>query len=184
VEQWAKNPLALAIVSGIIGKAWDTSVSWLWYAAMLCLLVFAGWQWLQLPQGARSRLEGLLVLSLTKRISLRTAAILVYDEALEGPSLLATAAERMRLDKTPDGTLNYIADFFIVDGIQIWGRRPPARRLRAISPEKLAGARTIEGATILIIDNDASHAYEDLYVQSKDIKRVIDELPSKFGIYQ
>lgn len=179
MDKLGSNPIVLAVVSAVLGKVIEESAGWVFYLFAVGFAIWSFWQWIQLPRGSRSSLESLLVLTLSKRLPLRTAAILVYEEALESGDLLAEATKRLRVNRSEDGTIDYIAAYFTIDGIQMWGRQPPSRRSMLIPEAECRGGHIIEGGRKLIPPGeDESLAYHDLYVSSSDIKRVFDRLRS------
>jgi hypothetical protein len=70
-------------------------------------------------------LESIWYLRCGGRVSLRIAAEILYSEARAHDSVWAHAAERMSLDKSPDGILCYIAEMVKQDTV-IYGKRPPS----------------------------------------------------------
>src|ERR1700688_1906579 len=76
--------------------------------AAALLLVYAFVAWLRLPQSYRWTWGALRNLTFGARMALPDAARIAYEEARAHDSVWAHAAERLAVDKSPEGILDYM----------------------------------------------------------------------------
>jgi hypothetical protein len=99
------------------------------------------------------------------------AARIAYEEARAHDSVWAHAAERLAVDKSPEGILDYMAGYFAGDH-QLYGRRVPSTRLEAIDQFQAKHRTFTEGAKILYLRDQGRTMFSDLQVVKKDLKTV------------
>lgn len=152
--------LTLAILSTLLTSilGWMAQVP-VFYFLVASVVVFAGVLYL-----ARQ-----LILRIGT-ISLAEGARIAYEQ-LRG-TLWATAAERLRVDSTPEGILNYLATGLTIE-IPVFGKYPPSTRLERIKTSDLKSGSIEGGATVLQLTDHHHTQITDLTVRKKDIRKAI-----------
>lgn len=181
--QQVRNPVPWSLLSFIVA-AWmqaydfhDKNIALFFVVIGVVVIIYSAIQWLGLPSGYRVKYFSLLVLRFSGKISLPCAAAIAYTEARARRSILAGAAERLGVDTSPDGILDYVATYFGVVGADVWGRRLPAIKSEIIPPEVLKRGHFSCGASLLTLQDPGGAQYVDLQVRSKDIKEIVQKLP-------
>ncbi len=147
-----------------------------WLATAVLFLV-AFFQWLRWPGNYGRKLAGWVDLRWGGRISLRKAAEIIYSEARAQDSVWAHAAERMSLDKSPDGLLCYIAEVIKQD-TQFYGKRLPSTHVEAIPPLQSQYGTVGEGAREIRMRDNTKAVFVDLEIDKKDLRRALAEVRS------
>jgi hypothetical protein len=99
-------------------------------------------------------------------VPLQDAARRVYEESRRSGALVSGAAERMSIDKSSDGILNYVATYLAQD-TSIWGKRPPSRRLEQIGAVQTSRGSFASGGTALIMRDKS--AFTELCISRVDL---------------
>jgi hypothetical protein len=150
---------------------------WAWACWLLTglLLIVALLNWWHWPGNYGRRLESLLYLRWSGRVSLRKAAEIIYTEARANDSVWAHAAERLSLDKSPDGILCYIAEVLKQD-TDIYGKRPPSTRVEKLNPMQLKYGAVRNGAREVQMRDETKALFTDLEVETKELRRALSEV--------
>ena len=106
---------------------------------------------------------------------LRKAAEILYSEARAQDSVWADAAERMSLDRSPDGILCYIAEVIKQD-TPIYGRRPPSTHVEQLDPLQLKYSIVTNGAREMHFRDKTKAVFASLEVDSKELRRALEEV--------
>lgn len=101
-----------------VGDVHSHVLAWACWCLTGMLLLVTIFRWLRWPGSYGRRLDSLWYLRWGGRVSLRKAAEIIYSEARAQDSVWAHAAERLSLDKSPDGILCYIAEIIKQDDYQ------------------------------------------------------------------
>lgn len=175
------NPAIQAILIFLVGtaltlgdvhsRAWATACWWL-TGALILVSVF---QWLRWPGNYGRKWESIWYLRWGGRVSLRKAAEIIYSEARAQDSVWAHAAERMSLDKSPDGILCYIAEVVKQDTV-IYGMRPPSTHVEKLDPLHLKYGTVKNGAREVHMRDNTKAVYTDLKVEAKELRRALREV--------
>lgn len=114
---------------------------------------------------------------LTRQLIVRIGAISLADgariayEQLRG-TLWGSAAERLRVDSSPDGILDYIATGLTLE-VPVFGKFPPSTVLERV-PSSMVKSGTIEsGARILQLRDHHRSQITDLTIRKVDLHRAI-----------
>lgn len=175
------NPAVQAWFMFLIGTALalsgyqSQSLAFLCWAAAALLMVVSFLQWLRWPGRYGRKLQSIWYLRWGGRISLRKAAEILYSEARAQDSIWAEAAERMGIDKSPDGILSYIAQK-ITGGSEVYGRRPPSTHVEKLDTLQLKYASIEDGARELRLRDKSKSVFTDLEVSTKDLRRNLREI--------
>lgn len=153
--------------SGVYAKA-----CWLLTGALILVSVF---RWLRWPGNYGRKWESIWYLRWGGRVSLRKATEIIYSEARAQDSVWAHAAERMSLDKSPDGILCYIAEVVKQDTV-IYGIRPPSTHVEKLDPLKLKYGTVKNGACEVHMRDNTKAVFTDLEVDAKDLRRALREV--------
>lgn len=103
-------------------------------------------------------------------ISLNDGARIAYEE-LRG-TLWGNAAERLRVDSTPDGILDYMATGITLE-IPVFGNFPPSARLERV-PDRLIKSGTIEGGgRILQLRDQHRSQIIGLTLRKRDLRKAV-----------
>jgi hypothetical protein len=145
-------------------------VGWASLIAAVLLLSYAVVTWLLFPKGYRWTWGALRNLALGK-VALPDAARIAYEEARAHDSIWAHAAERLGVNNSPDGILDYMAGYFAQDG-QLYGMRKPSTRVEAIDRRQAMHGTFREGAKYLYLRDQSRTAFSDLRVSKKDVRAV------------
>ncbi|CAJ6888285.1 Uncharacterised protein [Burkholderia pseudomallei] len=175
------NPAVQAIVMFLVGTALTLGDVHSKVSALVCwgltgaLLIVAFAQWLRWPGRYGLKLESIWHLRWGGRVSLRKAAEIIYSEARAQDSVWAHAAERLSLDKSPDGILCYIAEIIKQD-TPLFGKRPPSTHIERLDPLQLQYGTVMSGAREIHM-RDYTHAvFTDLEVDAKELRRALREV--------
>lgn len=139
--------------------------------ATALLIAYALATWLQFPIGYRWTFSALRSVTFGGKIALSDAARIAYEEARAHDSVWAHAAERLAVDKSPEGILDYMAGYFAGDH-QLYGRRAPSTRLEVIDPFQAKHGAFREGAKRLYLRDQGRTMFSDLQVAKRDLKTV------------
>lgn len=139
------------------------------------LLLYALLAWLMLPTRYRWSLGALGILTFSGKIPLPDAARIAYEEARACDSIWAHAAERLAVDKSPDGILDYIACYFAGE-TQLYGKRKPSERLEKIDTFQAKQGTFTEGAKYLCLRAQAKTVFSDIRVATKDLRSVVRQM--------
>jgi hypothetical protein len=175
------NPAIQAFVMFLVGTALTLgdvhSGAWAkacWWLTGVLILVSA-FQWLRWPGNYGRKWESIWHLRWGGRVSLRKAAEIIYSEARAQASVWAHAAERMSLDKSPDGILCYIAEVVKQDTV-IYGVRPPSTHVEKLDPLQLKYGTVKNGAREVHMRDNAKAVFTDLEVDAKELRRALREV--------
>lgn len=164
-------------LTGLVNKPWGWTC-FVAAAAMLALSLFVSvFRWCQLPNRARFSLTNLRYLRWSGRIALRDAAQIIYTEARAQDSMWADAAERMSLDKSPDGILCYVAEIIKQD-TAFYGKRLPSTHVETLDPLQSQYGTVTEGARELRMRDNTQTVFVDLAIDTKDLRRALQEVRS------
>ncbi|MCP3721266.1 hypothetical protein [Paraburkholderia sp. CNPSo 3281] len=152
-------------------RAWAKTCWWLTGA----LILVAFFQWLRWPGNYGRKWESIWYLRWGGRVSLRKAAEIIYSEARAQDSVWAHAAERMSLDKSPDGILCYIAEVVKQDTV-IYGIRPPSTHVEKLNPLQLKYGTVKDGAREVHMRDNTKAVFTDLEVDAKELRRALREV--------
>jgi hypothetical protein len=106
-------------------------------------------------------------------VPLASAAQQAYEQ-LRG-TLWGAAAERMRVDATPEGILDYLATGLSLH-TPIYGRYLPSQILEKIPNTDLRSGRLEQGATVLRLDDGRQLRVEGLVVRKRDLRAAIQHM--------
>ena len=106
------------------------------------------------------------------KVALSDAARISYEEARAHDSIWAHAAERLGVDNSPDGILDYMAGYFAQDG-QLYGMRKPSTRVEAIDRRQAMHGTFREGAKYLYLRDQSGTEFSDLRVSSR--RRIVSK---------
>lgn len=175
------NPAIQAILMFLVGtaltlgdvhsRAWAKACWWLTGA----LILVAVFRWLRWPGNYGRKWESIWYLRWRGRVSLRKAAEIIYSEARAQDSVWAHAAERMSLDKSPDGILCYIAEVVKQDTV-IYGKRPPSTHVEKLDPLQLKYGTVKYGAREVHMRDNTKAVFTDLEVDAKELRRALREV--------
>lgn len=175
------NPAIQAVLMFLVGSALSLgdvhSHAWAWacWALTAALVLVSFFQWLRWPGSYGHKLESIWYLRWGGRVSLRKAAEILYSEARAQDSVWAHAAERMSLDKSPDGILCYIAEVVKQD-TAIYGKRPPSTHVEKLDPLQLKYGTVKNGAREVHMRDDTKAVFTDLQVDAKEMRRALREV--------
>lgn len=117
------------------------------------------------------------VLTLTWFIVFRIAMISLHDgariayEKLRG-TLWGEAAERLRVDSSPDGILDYMATALTLYA-PIYGKYPPSSRLELIKSNHIRTGTIEAGATVLELNDEHRCKVIGLRIKRSDLRKSI-----------
>jgi len=103
------------------------------------------------------------------------AARLLYEDAREHRTLLASASERLGGQRSPEEILDYMATYIVGD-VPILGVRPPSTRREIIEPLMARTGTFSGGAALLVLRDRAKTPFQDLRVRRRDLRRLRREL--------
>jgi hypothetical protein len=146
-------------------------VAWVSLIAAALLLSYAVITWLLLPKGYRWTWGALRNLALVTKVALPDAARIAYEEARAHDSIWAHAAERLSVDNSPDGILDYMAAYYAQDG-QLYGVRKPSTRVEAIDKRQAMHGTFREGAKYLYLRDQSRTEFSELRVSKNDVRAV------------
>lgn len=122
---------------------------------------------------------------LTRQLIVRIGATSLADgariayEQLRG-SLWGSAAERLRVDSSPDGILDYIATGLTLE-VPVFGKFPPSTVLERI-PSSMVKSGTIEsGARVLQLRDHHRSQITDLTIRKVDLRKAIRRMKEQGG---
>jgi hypothetical protein len=141
------------------------------------LLLYSLIQSLRVPGGFLPKWDAWWSLRVGGRLALNDAARIAYEAARKNKTLWAEAAERLGVDSSPAGILDYVATYFGMH-VSIIGKRPPST-VDEIIDIKQASKGTFEGGAMRLEMNDGRTVFTDLRVKSKDVKLVVKRLSEK-----
>ncbi|MFJ1258780.1 hypothetical protein [Cupriavidus sp. CuC1] len=151
---------------------WHSRIAaWACLSAAMLLCSYALVNWLRLPRGYKWTWAALRNLAWGSKVSLSDAARLAYEEARVNNTIWARAAERLAVNRTPGGILDYIAGYFACE-VQLYGRRPPSQRLEAVDRFQAKHGTFRGGARNLYLRDQSKTEFSDLQVSRKDLKTV------------
>jgi hypothetical protein len=90
-------------------------------------------------------------------------------------TLWAEAAERLRVDGTPEGILDYLATGLTLE-IPVFGRYPPSTKLERIEPRAVKAGSIEGGATFLELRDQHRTRIVDLTVRKADLRKAIKHM--------
>jgi len=131
----------------------------------------------RVPGGFLPKWHAWWALQLGGKLMLRDAARVAYEAARKNDTLWAHAAERMGVDSSPEGVLDYVATYFGMH-VPIIGKRPPSTLDETIDMQK-AGRGTFEGGARRLEMNDGKTVFTDLRIKAKDVKLVVAKMGEK-----
>lgn len=106
-------------------------------------------------------------------IPLNDGACIAYDE-LRG-TLWGAAAERLRVDSTPDGIVDYIATGITLE-IPVFGKFPPSTRLERISDRFIRSGSIEGGGQLLQLRDQHRSQIVDLTLRKRDLRKAIQHM--------
>jgi hypothetical protein len=170
IQNWLSIVADLLQISGFLGLTPATILS--------VVAVVAGWGsvsifWIVIATPVVFATTLFLTLQIAPRIgtlSLREGARRAYEE-LRG-TLWATAAERLAVDKTPDGILDYLGTGISAE-IPIFGKYPPSTRLERIKDFDLKAGSIARGATVLQLRDARRTEVVDLTIRKSDFRKAV-----------
>lgn len=133
------------------------------------LLAYAVVTWLRLPRGLRWAPAAVTTLTFGGKVSLSVAARIAYEDARERNTIWAHAAERLAVDKTPAGILDYVAGYFAGE-VQLYGCRQPSTRLEPIEKLQAQSGTFSGGARNLCLRDRARTEFSQLQVSRRDLR--------------
>lgn len=175
------NPAIQALLMFLIGTALTLGDVHSRVGALACwglagaLMLAAFLRWRSWPGSYGRKLESLWYLRWGGRVPLRKAAEILYSEARAQDSVWADAAERMSLDRSPDGILCYIAEVIKQD-TPIYGRRPPSTHVEQLDPLQLKYSIVTNGAREMHFRDKTKAVFASLEVDSKELRRALEEV--------
>lgn len=158
-----------------LGDVHNRIGAWVCWAVAALLLVVAFLRWTRWPGSYGRKMESVWYLRWGGRVSLRKAAEIIYSEARAQDSIWAHAAERMSLDKSPDGVLCYIAEVIKQD-TPIYGKRRPSTHMEQLDPLQLKYGNVKNGALEIHMRDDTKAVFTDLEVDAKELRRALVEV--------
>lgn len=180
------NPALQSFLTFLVGTALELGDVHSKVVALLCwglagvLLLVAIFQWLRWPGTYGRKLESLWYLRWGGRVPLRKAAEILYSEARAQDSIWAHAAERLSIDRSPDGILCYIAEVIKQD-TTFYGKRPPSTRIEKLDPLQLKYGSVKNGAREVHMRDSAKSVFTDLEVDIKELRRALREVRESLG---
>lgn len=117
---------------------------------------------------------------LTRALIVRVGTISLADgsriayEKLRG-TLWADAAERLRVDSTPEGILNYMATGISLE-IPVFGKYPPSTMLERVKDLDLNSGSIQEGGRVFLLRDQHQSRIIDLVVRKSDLRKVIRQM--------
>jgi len=160
-----------------VGGFQSTWLAYMCFALSGGLLLFSLIHSLRVPGGFLPKWDAWWSLRLGGKLALPDAARIAYEAARKNKTLWAEAAERLGVDNTPAGILDYVATYFGMH-VPIIGKRPPSTVDEMIDM-KQAGKGTFEGGATRLEMNDGHTVFTDLRVCAKDVKLVVKKLSEK-----
>jgi len=106
-------------------------------------------------------------------ISLSEGARIAYEQ-IKG-TLWASAAERLRIDSTPEGILDYIATGITLE-VPVFGKYPPSTKLERVKDRELKSGSIEGGASILQLRDQHHSVITDLTIRKSDLRKVIRQM--------
>ena len=168
---------ALLFLVGTGLQLGDFQARWLAYLCFAlngALFLVSLIQSARVPGGFLPRWRAWWALRLGGKLMLHDAARVAYEAARKNDTLWAHAAEKMGVDKSPVGVLDYVATYFGMH-VPIIGKRPPSTLDETIDMQK-AGKGTFEGGARRLEMNDGHTVFTDLRVKVKDVKLVVAKM--------
>lgn len=141
------------------------------------LLIWLAAAWVRLPGAMRWTSAGVEALTVGRNVALPVAARIAYEEARAHDTIWAHAAERLAVDKTPDGILDYVASY-ISGEAQVYGRRPPSTRLESVARLRAQSGTFYGGAKLLRLRDGVHTEFSDLQVSRKDLLAIRKQMRS------
>lgn len=154
--------------------------TWLAYTCFILgvgLFLFSLIQSRRVPGGFLPKIDTWRSLRLGGKLALCDAARIAYEAARKNKTLWAKAAERLGVDNSPAGILDYVATYFGMH-VPIIGNRPPSTVDETIDMEQ-AGKGAFKGGATRLEMNDGYTVFTDLRVSAKDVKLVVKKLSEK-----
>lgn len=158
-----------------VGDVHSYILAWACWCLTGMLLLVTIFRWLRWPGSYGRKLESLWYLRWGGHVSLRKAAEIIYSEARAQDSVWAHAAERLSLDKSPDGILCYIAEIIKQD-TPLFGKRPPSTQLEKLGPLQLKYGTVKDGAREVHMRDNTKAVFTDLEVDAKELRRALREV--------
>jgi hypothetical protein len=103
-------------------------------------------------------------------ISLNDGARIAYEQ-LRG-TVWAAAAERLRVDSSPNGILDYIATGISAE-VPVFGKFPPSTKLERIPSLQLKSGSIKDGGRILQLRDQHNTQIVELTVRKSDLRKAI-----------
>jgi|GEM_PF-1763218 len=153
---------------------------WLAYMCFILsggLLLFSLIQSLRVPGGFLPKFDAWRSLLLGGKLALHDASRIAYEAARKNKTLWAEAAERLGVDNSPAGILDYVSTYFGMH-VPIIGKRAPSTVDETIDM-KQAGEGTFGGGGTRLEMSDGHTVFTDLRVSAKDVKFVVEKLSDK-----
>ncbi len=178
-----KNQSVWTAVLFLIGTALQVGgfqSTWLAYTCFILgsgLFLLSLIQSLRVPGGFLPKWDAWWSLRLGGALALPDAARIAYEAARKNKTLWAEAAERLGVDSSPAGILDYVATYFGMH-VPIIGKRPPSTVDETIDM-KQAGKGTFKGGATRLEMNDGHTVFTDLRVSAKHVRVVVKKLSEK-----
>ncbi len=179
-----KNPNFWSVITFLIGSGLQLGgyqnkyVSWTCFGISGLLFLYALFELALLPGTFGSRRRAFWTLRFGGMIPLHIAGAIAYEEARARGTLWAHAAERLGIEQSPEGILDYVATYFGMK-VPIWGVRPPSERLEKIDMAAASHGTFSGGAKKLEIHDQATSVFVDLRVAAKDVRSVVGVMREK-----
>lgn len=141
------------------------------------LLIYSAIETARLPGSFLSKFRASWALRFGGRLALHDATRIAYEAARKNNTLWAHAAERLGVDKSPNGVLNYVATYFGMH-VPITGKRLPST-LDEVIDTKTVGKGTFEGGAQRLELADGHTVFIDLRVATKDVRKVVKVMSEK-----
>jgi hypothetical protein len=175
----SKNPAYFAIATccldaGLQVLGWtNTVVGVLLLAIAGTTALYAVIDWSRLPPHFRRSFAALNGLSFSLKMPLQKAARIAYEEARASGSVWAHAAERLAVNKTPEGILDYFAAYFAGE-VPLFGKRPPSTREEVIDQLQAKHGVFSDGAKTLTLRDKSRTSFIDLRVEKKNLAQMVE----------
>lgn len=147
------------------------------YALSLGTLLWSLIVTLRVPGGLAPKWHTWIALQLGGKLALRDAARIAYEAARKHGTAWAHAAEKMGVDKSPAGVLDYVATYFGMH-VPLVGKRPPSTLDETIDI-RTGPKGSFEGGAERLEMDDEHTVFTDLRVKAKDVKTVVAKMSEK-----
>jgi hypothetical protein len=106
-------------------------------------------------------------------ISLAEGARIAYEQ-LRG-TLWASAAEKLRVNSTPEGILDYLGTGITLE-IPVFGKYPPSTKFERVKLHELKSGSIEEGASVLQLRDQHRSQITDLTIRKADLRKAIHHM--------